>query len=69
MKKIKKTLRLNTLVSILLMLSITVFYAGCSNGEGIDEVVDEVVDEVIDSSATKHRTDFKLATISRTNSL
>ena len=49
MKKIKKTLRLNTLVSILLMLSITVFYAGCSNGEGIDEVVDEVVDEVIDS--------------------
>jgi hypothetical protein len=49
MKKIKKALRLNTLVSILLMLSITVFYAGCSNGEGIDEVVDEVVDEVIDS--------------------
>lgn len=49
MKKIKKTLRLSTLVSILLMLSITVFYAGCSNGEGIDEVVDEVVDEVIDS--------------------
>tara|TARA_B110000208_G_scaffold65999_1_gene85534 strand:+ start:3 stop:1169 length:1167 start_codon:yes stop_codon:yes gene_type:complete len=49
MKKIKKALRLNTLVSILLMLSITVFYAGCSKGEGIDEVVDEVVDEVIDS--------------------
>jgi|TARA_B110000483_G_C18164197_1_gene530526 hypothetical protein len=53
MKKIKKALRLNTLVSILLILSITVFYTGCSKAEGIDEVVDEVIDSENSSEQDK----------------